>query len=75
MAADIGASGAGTIAHKVLNNNVVISVDDNGRERVLMGRGLGFQLKPFDVLDAAKVEKTFVLDGLDDGIANETVSC
>jgi len=53
-------------AHKVLNNNVVISVDGLGRERVLMGRGLGFQLKPEDPIDYTKVEKTFVLDaGLD----------
>ncbi|BDV32097.1 PRD domain-containing protein [Microbacterium terricola] len=51
-----------TIAHKVLNNNVVISVDASGRERVLMGRGLGFGLKPSDAIDPAKVEKTFVLD-------------
>lgn len=52
----------GTVVHKVLNNNVVISIDGSGRERVLMGRGLGFQLKPDDVLDPAKVEKTFILD-------------
>ncbi len=49
--------------HKVLNNNVVIAIDESGRERVLMGRGLGFGLRPDDVIDAAKVEKTFVLDG------------
>jgi beta-glucoside operon transcriptional antiterminator len=54
-------------AHKVLNNNVVISVDAHGGERVLMGRGLGFQLKPDDPIDPAKVEKTFVLDGGEDG--------
>lgn len=49
-------------ARKVLNNNVVIVVDAAGRERVLMGRGIGFQLKPDDVIDPARVEKTFVLD-------------
>jgi len=48
--------------HKVLNNNVVISIDESGLERVLMGRGLGFQLLPNDTIDPAKVEKTFVLD-------------
>lgn len=48
--------------HKVLNNNVVIQVDESGRERVLMGRGIGFQLKPADAVDPAKVEKTFILD-------------
>ncbi len=49
-------------AHKVLNNNVVITVDGSGRERVLMGRGLGFGLKPTDEIDPTRVEKTFVLD-------------
>lgn len=51
----------------MLNNNVVISLDEQGRERVLMGRGLGFQLKPSDTLDPAKVEKTFILDTGEDG--------
>ncbi len=67
MAAEVGASGARTVVHKVLNNNVVISLDESGRERVLMGRGLGFQLKPADVIDDTKVEKTFVLDAGTDG--------
>ncbi len=53
--------------HKVLNNNVVIAIDESGRERVLMGRGLAFGLKPDDVLDPAKVEKTFILDNGADG--------
>lgn len=57
----------GTVVHKVLNNNVVISLDEQGRERVLMGRGLGFQLKASDTLDTAKVEKTFILDTGEDG--------
>ncbi|PXA72264.1 transcriptional antiterminator [Cryobacterium arcticum] len=56
------ARAAGVIAHKVLNNNVVISIDQSGQERVLMGRGLGFKLQPTDTIDPAKVEKTFILD-------------
>lgn len=68
MAAESSAArSTATVAHKVLNNNVVISVDESGRERVLMGRGLGFQLKPNDTIDAAKVEKTYVLDQGADG--------
>ena len=46
--------------HKVINNNVVVWIDESGRERVLMG--LGFQLKPADRINLAKVEKTFILD-------------
>jgi len=64
----LGMSPPGDVAHpvpvhRVLNNNVVIAIDESGQERVLMGRGLGFQLKPDDVIDPAKVEKTFILDG------------
>lgn len=62
-----GASGRPAPAHKVLNNNVVITIDETGRERVLMGRGLGFGLKPEDAIDPAKVEKTFTLDSGDGG--------
>jgi beta-glucoside operon transcriptional antiterminator len=57
-----GARTPAIVAHKVLNNNVVISVDASGQERVLMGRGLGFKLQPTDTIDPAKVEKTFILD-------------
>lgn len=53
--------------HKVLNNNVVVAIDESGQERVLMGRGLAFGLKPDDVVDPGKVEKTFILDTGADG--------
>ena len=59
--------------HKVLNNNVVISLDEAGRERVLMGRGLGFGLSTDDMVDPAKVEKTFILDRA--RTASASVSC
>jgi beta-glucoside operon transcriptional antiterminator len=68
-----GSGADGVVAHKVLNNNVVISVDAEGRERVLMGRGLGFQLKPHDRIDPDKVEKTFVLDAGPDGDRERTM--
>ena len=48
--------------HQVLNNNVVVILDDSGVERVLMGRGLGFKVRPKDLVDVDKVEKTFVLE-------------
>lgn len=47
---------------KLLNNNVVVAIDGDGRERVLMGRGIGFQLKHDGRVDPSKVEKTFVLE-------------
>jgi beta-glucoside operon transcriptional antiterminator len=61
------------VAHKVLNNNVVVTVDANGAERVLMGRGIGFQLKSADPIDLTKVEKTFILDRESDATHVEAV--
>lgn len=62
MSGSDGVPPPGVGVYRLLNNNVVVMVDDQGRERVLMGRGIGFQLKHDGVVDPAKVEKTFVLD-------------
>ena len=40
---------------KVLNNNVVISHDENGAEVVLMGRGLAFGRRAGDPVAAEKL--------------------
>lgn len=47
---------------KILNNNVVVSVNDCNQEIVVMGRGLAFQKKVGETFDSAKVEKTFILE-------------
>lgn len=44
---------------KVLNNNLVISVSEQNREIILMGRGIGFGLKPGMEVDERKIEKKF----------------
>ena len=44
---------------KVLNNNLVISVLEQNREIILMGRGIGFGLKPGMEIDEGKIEKKF----------------
>ncbi|MGE9550104.1 BglG family transcription antiterminator LicT [Erwinia amylovora] len=46
---------------KVLNNNVVIVHDAQGKEQVVMGRGLAFQKRTGDVVDPVTVEKVFAL--------------
>lgn len=48
---------------KVFNNNVVLALDDRGRELVLSGRGLGFKAFPGCTVDSSRVEKTFVAGG------------
>ncbi len=49
------------LINKVLNNNVVTSINENGEEAVVMGRGIAFQKKKGDVIDEEKVDKIFVL--------------
>lgn len=50
------------IIQKVINNNVVSTFDANGREVILMGKGIGFRKKSGDKLDKNKIEKIFSLD-------------
>lgn len=44
---------------RIINNNVIVAVDDRGREMVLMGKGIGFQMKPGNETDPERVEKKF----------------
>ena len=48
---------------KVYNNDVVQAIDTQGREIIVMGKGLGFQKKAGQNLEVDKIEKTFVLQG------------
>ena len=51
------------IVEKVLNNNVVVSIDPNTRKEViLMGSGIAFNKKPGQLIDDKKIEKTFIVD-------------
>lgn len=45
---------------RVFNTNVVLARDAGGREVVLTGRGLGYQARPGQEVDEAKVLRTFV---------------
>lgn len=47
---------------KVINNNIISSFDENGREIVVMGRGLGFKKKAGELVDKSKIEKIFKMD-------------
>lgn len=45
--------------HKILNNNVVVILDEAGKERIVMGRGIGFSAKPGEKVNPEAIEKTF----------------
>lgn len=46
---------------KVINNNVVSSVNEKGKEIIVMGKGVGFQKKRGEYIDDNRVEKIFFL--------------
>ncbi len=46
---------------KVVNNNLVRSHDDDGREVLVMGCGIGFKRKPGEPIEEGKIEKIYVL--------------
>ena len=51
---------------RVFNNNLVLARDASGTEVILTGRGLGFQARPGQAVDPARVIRTFVpQDGRD----------
>jgi beta-glucoside operon transcriptional antiterminator len=51
---------------RVFNNNVVLARDASGHEVVLTGRGLGFQARPGQPVDPAKVVRVFQPAGMPD---------
>ena len=44
---------------KIINNNIVSSIDKDGRELIVMGRGIGFGKKTGQMIDEDAVEKNF----------------
>ena len=54
------------VIEKVINNNVATAMDDNQQEVVIMGKGIGFQMKTGQSVDENKIEKRFVLDSKSD---------
>lgn len=47
---------------KVINNNILCVVDENGNELIVTGRGLGFQRYRGETIDSAQVERTYRME-------------
>lgn len=47
--------------HRAVNNNMVIVLDENGQERILMGKGIGYRRHSGDEFDESLVDKEFRL--------------
>ncbi len=46
---------------KILNNNAVLSENNQKEEIIITGKGIGFGKKSGDLIDKNKIEKTFIL--------------
>lgn len=53
------------LVEKVLNNNAVSSLDGNGEEIILVGKGIGWKTKAGQEIDETKIEKLFRMDSQD----------
>lgn len=53
------------VINKIFNNNAVVIVGEDGKEKVVMGCGLAFKKKCGDEVDESKIEKVFVLSDPD----------
>lgn len=47
---------------RVLNNNVVISMDENNSDIIVMGSGIAFNKKRGDIIEESKIERIFTQD-------------
>ena len=50
------------VIDKIINNNIVSAFDEKGLEVVIMGRGIGFQMKRGQEVPAEKIEKVFRIE-------------
>lgn len=48
--------------NRILNNNVVIIINQDGKEQVVCGKGIAFKKKIGDLLDESLINKVFVLN-------------
>lgn len=47
---------------KVINNNMVSTLDSKGKEIIVMGCGLGFKAKPEEEIDETRIERVYRMD-------------
>lgn len=50
------------IIYKILNNNAVVTKNDDGKEVIVLGKGIAFKSSVYDEIDEDLIDKTFVLE-------------
>lgn len=48
---------------KVINNNILCVIDKKGNEKIVCGRGIGFQRKIGELVSMEKIEKVYHMEG------------
>lgn len=51
--------------HKILNNNVAVILNEDGREQIVMGRGICYKKRPGEEISPEVIDKTFELTDSD----------
>lgn len=62
MASDVTASTQASVK-RVYNNNVVLAIETDATEVVLLGKGIGFQRRPGEIVDTSLADQRFVAEG------------
>ncbi|MDY3249011.1 MAG: CAT RNA binding domain-containing protein, partial [Candidatus Choladocola sp.] len=48
---------------KVINNNILCTVDEKGQELIVTGKGIGFKRFPGEPVDVDQIEKIYRMEG------------
>jgi beta-glucoside operon transcriptional antiterminator len=51
-------------AKRILNSNAVLVVDDTGAASIVLGKAIGYGLRPGDPIDTGRITETFLPDAL-----------
>ena len=46
---------------RVLNTNAIVTIDENSREIIVTGAGIGFKKKRGDLVDKSQIDKIYCL--------------
>lgn len=49
------------IIQRILTNNALITLDDEGKEQIVCGKGIGYKKHIGDEIDQAMINKVFIL--------------
>ena len=53
---------------KVINNNILCAIDEKGNELIVTGKGIGFKRFTGELIDQARIEKIYRMEGKADHI-------